>query len=472
MTPDVTPFLNLGRYHLTTPLKYVALDGLVVVFLLSIITWLYNDDLFWTTYWQISILTVVLFYTFASLTNLYSSWKSRLYFRQSLRLWSSWLLTYFLLLGIAFATKTAYNYSRLIFVTWGVSCPILLNLLHIYLAYRPASRLKIHQKTTRAVFLGFDTKFDQIAQSINQSPSLKLWVYGYYDNINKTNLNDTAHRRHLGNDDDLIQDARAGSFHLVYINLPLSEQARITRITKELSDSTVSVYWMFPDELSPIHLAPQRHDFGNQHALSLYESPFTGWQENAKRIEDLVLGTIILGLISLPMMLIALILKLSSNGPVIFKQKRYGEGGRSFYMYKFRSMTVSENGDQVTQATTNDSRVTPFGRLLRKHSLDELPQFFNVIKGEMSIVGPRPHANIHNQYYRSQIPGYMLRHKVKPGITGLAQICGYRGITDTTDKMEKRVDYDLQYITNWSLWLDLRLIMISIYKGFNDPKAF
>jgi putative colanic acid biosysnthesis UDP-glucose lipid carrier transferase len=468
-----TPFLQLGRYHLKTPIKYVFLDGFVILFSLFVISFIHNEDGYWNSYWQISILAACLFYTFAALTNLYSSWRSQLFFRESLRLWSSWILTYFFLLGIAFATKTAYHYSRLVFVTWGMVCPVLINGLHIYLASRPSKSLRLDQKKTRAVFVGYNEKFEHIAQSINESAGLNLFVYGYYDTEDKTPQHAAHdHRRHLGNDDDLIEDARSGSFHLVYLNLPLEEQARITRITRELANSTASVYWILPDELSPVHLTPHRHDFGEQHALSLYESPFSGWQENLKRIEDLVLGSLILILIALPMLFIGLLVRLTSKGPIIFKQKRYGESGRSFYMYKFRSMTVTENGDHVPQATANDCRVTFLGKILRKHSLDELPQFFNVIKGEMSIVGPRPHANIHNQYYRSQISGYMMRHKVKPGITGLAQISGFRGITDTPDKMENRVERDLQYIKNWSLWLDIKIILISTLKGFNDPKAF
>jgi putative colanic acid biosynthesis UDP-glucose lipid carrier transferase len=166
------------------------------------------------------------------------------------------------------------------------------------------------------------------------------------------------------------------------------------------------------------------------------------------------------------MIVIAIAIKLTSPGPVLFKQKRYGIKGEQIEVWKFRSMTVCENGDDIKQATVNDTRVTPLGAFLRRTSLDELPQFINVLQGSMSVVGPRPHAVAHNEYYRKQIQGYMLRHKVRPGITGLAQINGCRGETDTIDKMEARVHHDLEYLRQWSLWLDLKIVFITIFKGF------
>jgi putative colanic acid biosynthesis UDP-glucose lipid carrier transferase len=172
------------------------------------------------------------------------------------------------------------------------------------------------------------------------------------------------------------------------------------------------------------------------------------------------------------MSLIALAVKLTSSGPVLFCQKRYGLNGKEFRMYKFRTMYTMDDGDVVRQATRNDPRVTPVGRILRKFSLDELPQFINVLKGDMSIVGPRPHAVAHNEEYRKLVPNYMLRHKVRPGITGLAQINGFRGETDTPEKMAARVHYDLEYIRSWSLLLDLRIILQSVVKGFYSENAY
>jgi putative colanic acid biosynthesis UDP-glucose lipid carrier transferase len=191
-----------------------------------------------------------------------------------------------------------------------------------------------------------------------------------------------------------------------------------------------------------------------------------------KSLEDKILSAIILICISPILALIAIAIKLTSPGPILFKQYRTGANGQKVKVYKFRSMVVhQEKGGEVTQATKGDCRITKIGSFLRRTSLDELPQFINVLQGRMSIVGPRPHALAHNQYYRELVESYMRRHMVKPGITGWAQINGYRGETDTIDKMENRVKYDLYYIENWSIWLDLKIIFLTIFKGFIHKNA-
>jgi putative colanic acid biosynthesis UDP-glucose lipid carrier transferase len=198
----------------------------------------------------------------------------------------------------------------------------------------------------------------------------------------------------------------------------------------------------------------------------------TGANSVIKRLEDVILSSLILCLIAVPMLLISLAVKTSSPGPIFFRQKRYGIDGRSIEVWKFRSMRVLENGTEVIQARRNDCRVTPIGAFLRRTSLDELPQFINVLLGDMSIVGPRPHAVAHNEHYRGQISSYMLRHKVKPGITGWAQVNGWRGETDTLDKMRRRIEHDLAYIHNWSLWWDLKIVFLTIFKGFIHKNAY
>jgi putative colanic acid biosynthesis UDP-glucose lipid carrier transferase len=207
--------------------------------------------------------------------------------------------------------------------------------------------------------------------------------------------------------------------------------------------------------------------------VSVFDTPLNSPLDGLiKRIEDLALCSVILPLIALPMLVIGTIIKLSSPGPVIFKQLRYGVNGEAIKIWKFRSMTVMENGNTVTQATANDKRVTPFGNFLRRTSLDELPQFINVLQGTMSVVGPRPHAIAHNEYYRKHIQGYMLRHKMKPGITGLAQVHGCRGDTETMEKMEARIHYDLDYIRQWSVFLDLKIVAQTIFKGFVGENVY
>jgi putative colanic acid biosynthesis UDP-glucose lipid carrier transferase len=206
--------------------------------------------------------------------------------------------------------------------------------------------------------------------------------------------------------------------------------------------------------------------------VSIFESPFYGLDGWVKRAEDIILGSMILLLISPLMLVIAFAIKFTSSGPILFRQRRYGLNGAVVQVWKFRSMTVCEDGEHIPQAKKMDMRITPLGAFLRRTSLDELPQFFNVLQGRMSIVGPRPHAVAHNEQYRKLIRGYMLRHKVKPGITGWAQVNGWRGETETLDKMQKRIECDMEYIQNWSLGLDIKIIILTVFKGFTGKSAF
>jgi len=188
---------------------------------------------------------------------------------------------------------------------------------------------------------------------------------------------------------------------------------------------------------------------------------------------DRLFALTVLVLLSPLLLALALTIKATSPGPVLFRQLRLGLDSRPFHVYKFRSMHVHRESDgQVTQATNDDPRITPLGRFMRRTSLDELPQFLNVLRGDMSVVGPRPHALVHNDIYRKRLSQYMLRHSVKPGITGWAQVNGLRGETDTLEKMKARVEHDLWYIDNWSLWLDLKIIFLTVFKGFVNPNAY
>ena len=207
-------------------------------------------------------------------------------------------------------------------------------------------------------------------------------------------------------------------------------------------------------------------------AVSVFENPFYGIDGFVKRVVDVCLAALLIAILALPMAVIALLVKLTSKGPMLFKQTRYGLDGREILVWKFRSMRVCEDGADVKQALRNDPRTTPIGAFLRKTSLDELPQLFNVLEGIMSLVGPRPHASLHNEEYRKVIQGYMLRHKVKPGITGLAQVSGYRGETDTLEKMERRVEYDHRYIREWSLMMDLRILLRTVFVVLSRHNAY
>jgi putative colanic acid biosynthesis UDP-glucose lipid carrier transferase len=206
--------------------------------------------------------------------------------------------------------------------------------------------------------------------------------------------------------------------------------------------------------------------------ISVHDTPFVGVDGWIKRLEDIVVGSMIVLLISIPMLVIAVAIKLTSKGPVFFRQRRYGLNGKEIRVLKFRSMTVMQDGPDVPQATKDDVRVTPLGKFLRRTSMDELPQFLQVITGKMSIVGPRPHAVVHNETYRSLIRGYMLRHKVKPGITGWAQINGWRGETPEVSWMENRIRFDLEYIRRWTLLWDLKIILLTVVGRKTNRNAF
>jgi putative colanic acid biosynthesis UDP-glucose lipid carrier transferase len=241
----------------------------------------------------------------------------------------------------------------------------------------------------------------------------------------------------------------------------MTSRPRILRLLEDLHDTTASVYFA-PDIFLYDLIQARVETIGGIPVLAVCESPFYGADGLIKRVSDIVLASAILVLISPLLLGIAVAVKLSSPGPVLFKQRRYGLDGRQIMVYKFRSMAVLEDGAVVQQATRDDPRVTRLGAFLRRSSLDELPQFINVLQGRMSVVGPRPHAVAHNELYRKLIRSYMIRHKVRPGITGLAQVNGLRGETDTVDKMRARIEYDLAYLRNWSLLLDLKIVLLTI----------
>lgn len=258
--------------------------------------------------------------------------------------------------------------------------------------------------------------------------------------------------------------------HEVWLCLPLQEGESVKKILHSLRHLTLDV--RFIPNLSDLPLLNHRVSYiSGMYALDISLTPMEGSARIIKRLEDLLIGALI-SLLILPICIgIAIAIKCTSKGPIIFKQYRTGINGRRFKVYKFRSMEVhSEVDGQVTQAKLGDPRVTALGAFLRRTSLDELPQFYNVLQGRMSIVGPRPHALAHNEYYKDLVESYMKRHKVKPGITGWAQVNGLRGETDTIDKMQKRVEHDLWYINHWSFWLDLKIIFLTVFKGFINNK--
>lgn len=421
----------------------------------------------------VPVLAVVFFVFFAEMKGLYNSWRTSSLVDEIRTVLSIWLTVVSMLLMLVFSTKTAEVFSRLVVLTWFVATPVAL--IFVRLAVRRVLRyFRRHGANTRTVaVVGYNPIGQRLVKHLESMSWSGLVINGIFDNHQDKELPNDAERLKysLESIDDLIRKVHAGQIDSVYIALPRRSERRIEELVNQFADTTVSVY-VVPDLFISGLMHSRWIDFGGMPLVSVYETPFYGLYEWVKRAEDLILSSLILLLVSPLMMAIAIAIRMSSLGPVLFKQKRFGLNGTVVEVWKFRSMTVCEDGENIPQAKKNDVRITPLGAFLRKTSLDELPQFINVLQGSMSVVGPRPHALVHNEQYRQLIKGYMLRHKVKPGITGWAQVNGWRGETDTLEKMQKRVEYDLEYIQNWSLWFDLEIFVLTVFRGFNDGNAY
>jgi putative colanic acid biosynthesis UDP-glucose lipid carrier transferase len=260
--------------------------------------------------------------------------------------------------------------------------------------------------------------------------------------------------------------------HEVWITLALNESSQLRQLHYLLRNSLVDIRWI-PDTSAMSLLSHKSGDFLGMAAVELNCPPIRDVHGLLKELFDRIFALCVLILLAPILISLALAIKFTSNGPIFFSQPRLGLNGRIFQVYKFRSMQMhAESHQRLTQATRNDPRITAIGRFIRRTSLDELPQFLNVLKGDMSVVGPRPHALPHNDLYKDKLIMYMQRHRVKPGITGWAQINGFRGETDTREKMARRVAYDLHYIKHWSFWMDLKIILWTAFKGWTDRNAF
>jgi putative colanic acid biosynthesis UDP-glucose lipid carrier transferase len=380
---------------------------------------------------------------------------------QASRLLGTWALVVPVLLVVAFFAKVSAEFSRVTTFTWFLLAPTLL------LIWRIGMRLALQELRSRGrnthtvAIVGATSAGLRLAGEISNAPWFGLRILGFYDDRAEPETRHVGERptnEHgrlapipprfgglCGDLDQLVRKARTGLIDTIYIALPLGAKPRIRSLIDRLTDTTASVH-VVPDLMLSDLLQLGWTSVGTIPVLSVHDTPFQGINRWLKRAEDIVLGTIILSVIAIPMLIIAIAVKATSKGPAIFKQTRYGLNGKPITVFKFRTMTVDEDSRVINQATKGDPRVTKLGAFLRRTSLDELPQFLNVITGEMSIVGPRPHAIAHNEFYRRRIPGYMLRHKVKPGITGWAQVNGWRG-----------------EIRRWGVLLDLKILFLTVF---------
>lgn len=423
------------------------------------------------TWWL--LISVVSFGIFAEFNELYRHSRGLSIQAEIKRILISWFWVLIVIICADQAYPLVDPVFRQYFWMWIGMVPVEIVSWHIIISTVAAIIRKNGRNTRRVAIVGATRLGGELKRIFIEDESMGLHFVGFYDDRQK--IEDgrgvLAENKLEGNLQQLIKNAKEGAIDIVYITLPLRAEHRIKDLIEQLSDSTVSVYYV-PDLFVFDLLRSSLHHIKGIPVISILDTPFYGVDGIIKRVFDILLSLIILIIIAIPFVIISISVRMSSPGAVIFKQRRYGIGGEKIVVWKFRTMTVSEDGDKVKQAKKNDPRVTKLGAFLRRTSLDELPQFINVLQGRMSIVGPRPHAVAHNEWYRGQIKGYMLRHKVKPGITGYAQINGYRGETDTLDKMEGRIEYDLAYIRNWSLWLDMKIIFLTIFKGFLGAKAY
>ena len=451
-----------------------ALDGLVILSTLYLFSLVYDIE-FQSDYYLLAAVAFCLSLLIFSLVNLYQPWRAARLDRLASRIFIAWLLMVAILTTLGFFTKRTPLYSRKLVLAWIVVAPLSLVALRL-MVYRILGWIRARGYNTRTLVIGGAGKLGKtLAENILQVRSFGINIIGFFDDFlvgEQIRLgSQEATFKVLGNLEKMVDFVRQEKIDMVYLALPFRAEKRLREITDALQYTTASVY-LVPDIFIFSLLQAGLTDLKGIPLISLWETPFFGINGWLKRTEDLVLGSLIIICIAPLLLLIALCIKLTSSGPVIFKQRRWGLNGEEIRVYKFRTMRVIEDGHEVTHQTEkNDKRITKFGAFLRRTSLDELPQFFNVILGNMSIVGPRPHVLSYNEYYKNRIPGYMLRHKIRPGITGWAQINGLRGGNDFQE-MEKRVQYDLDYFRRWSLWLDFKIIFYSIFVIFTDKKAY
>ncbi len=433
---------------------------------------------FYPAYWPLPeyyifalVLAVISVYTIFPYFSLYQAWRGASLLEEIRTLSFAWLVVTLLLLGISVLTKTSEEFSRVWMVSWSVLSWVALVISRILgrstLGWMREKGLNVRD----IVMVGNNSLSEDIASKIKNEAWAGFNLKGVF--IKDYDPGDTQMGHPvLGDIDSIFEYVEENNIDQVWIVMPLKEEEVVKRILNELRLSTVDIRYV-PDIFGLNLFNHSITEIVGYPVIDLSVSPMVGTNKFIKFLEDRVISLALFVVFFPLMLLIGLCVKLSSKGPILFKQKRHGWDGRKINIYKFR--TMSEHGESegmVTQAELDDPRVTRLGKFLRRTSLDELPQLFNVLQGRMSLVGPRPHAIEHNLDYREKIDQYMLRHKVKPGITGWAQINGYRGETNTVEKMKKRVEYDIYYIENWSLWLDLKILFLTIFKGFVHKNAY
>jgi putative colanic acid biosysnthesis UDP-glucose lipid carrier transferase len=383
---------------------------------------------------------------------------------------SRWIMLFGGLLVIGYVTKFSAAYPRRVILTWTLVTPAVLIIVNVILRAVMRRIFADPANSRRVIFAGYNDSSLSLATRLEDDHLSAMKVEGFFDDRSAERLGAGVGPPLLGKLPDMPAYVKSNFIDVIFVALPIRHIRRVLDLIEELRDTTASIYYI-PDILVFDLIQSRTLEILGIPVIAMCETPFAGYRGVVKRLTDIVLCMAAMPLL-LPLMgVISVAVKATSPGPAIFRQRRYGLDGRPIVVYKFRTMDVTEDGDVVVQATKDDARVTTVGRFLRRYSLDEFPQFFNVLQGRMSLVGPRPHAVAHNEWYRKLIKGYMVRHKVPPGITGLAQINGCRGETALLEQMQARIDYDLEYLRHWSLMLDLKILARTVLRLVRDANS-
>lgn len=419
-------------------------------------------------YLTMGLLGGLIFVIASQMVGVYRSWRGRSLFASAKLILNAWILTWATLIIIAFLYKDSEHFSRLAVTLWAIITPTVLMGYRILLRTLLA-QYRMHGNNTRTLaIIGAGKVGQHIAGIIQSNPWLGYRVCAFYDDnseLHNTEINGIPVK---GCTNQIGHKVNLSQYSEIYLCLPLRAEQKIKQILNELTDTT-SVVKFVPDLFTFDLMHAKTTELKGIPIFSVYDTPLSSFSNQIlKRLEDITLSTIILTLISPIMLVLAIGVKMSSPGPVFYRQTRVGWNGQNFEMLKFRSMPVDVEKGGVQWGSAKNKTNTKFGQFIRATSLDELPQFINVLKGDMSIVGPRPERDIFVEQFRKEIPRYMQKHMVKAGITGWAQINGWRGDTS----LEKRVEFDLHYINSWSLWLDIKIIFLTIFKGFINKNAY
>ena len=375
-----------------------------------------------------------------------------------------------LVLLYVFITVTGLRdfYPNRLLLSWALLTPLLLLLVALPIQTWFRAVLVSRENTKRAIIAGCNDASQSLAAKLK---SMHLMVDGFFDDRSPDRLGVNVNMPLLGRLPDLVSYVRAHAVDVIFIALPMRHVQRVLDMLSELRDTTASIYYV-PDIFVFDLIQARTADVLGIPVVAMCETPLAGYGGMIKRLTDIAFSIIALVVLLPVLILAAIAIATTSRGPVIFRQRRYGIDAREIVVYKFRTMAVTEDGPTIKQATKGDTRVTAVGRILRRTSIDELPQLINVLQGRMSLVGPRPHAVAHNEEYRRLITGYMIRHKVPPGMTGLAQVNGCRGELTRLEDMQARLHYDLEYLRHWSWMLDMKVLLRTVVMVFGDKKAY